>query len=104
MSNTETKVITTKLEDKKDYPSDYSDCTTEEIQNIKEMEKIVAEVESPAITEVLDNLKFKTDIDKMVFNRLPLTTNQKEYLLLSVNTDLLKGKLPENHGINPEKK
>ena len=103
MSNTKTKVITTKLEDKKDYPSDYSDCTPEEIQNIKEMEQIVAEVESPAITEVLDNLKFKTDIDKMVFDRLPLTTNQKEYLLLSVNTELLKDKLPENHGVNPEK-
>ena len=102
MSN-ETKVITTKLEDKKDYPSDYSDCTPEEIQNIKEMEQIVAEVESPAITEVLDNLKFKTDIDKFVFDRLPLTTNQKEYLLLSVNTELLKDKLPENHGVNPEK-
>ena len=103
MSNTDTKVITTKLEDKKDYPSDYSDCTPEEIQNIKEMEKIVAEVESPAITEVLNNLTFKTDIDKMIFDRLPLTTNQKEYLLLSVNTDLLKGKLPETHGVNPKK-
>jgi hypothetical protein len=95
MSN-ETKVITTKLEDKKDYPSDYSDCKPEEIQNIKEMEKIVAEVESPAITEVLNNLTFKTDIDKNVFERLPLTTNQKD-------TELIKGKLPENHGINPKK-
>ena len=82
MSNTETQVITTKLEDKKDYPSDYLDCTPEEIQNIKEMEKIVEEVESPAITEDIDNLKFKTNIDKMVFDRLQLTTNKKEYLLL----------------------
>ena len=102
MSNTDTdtKVITTKLEDKKDYPSDYSDCTPEEIQNIKEMEKIIQEVESPAITEVLDNLTFKTDIDKMIFDRLPLTTNQKEYLLLSVNTNLLNQELPYEHGVN----
>ena len=54
MSNTDTKIITTKLQNTKQYPSDYSDCTPEEIQNIKEMEKIVAEVESPAITEVLN--------------------------------------------------
>ena len=103
MSNTDVKVITTKLEDKPEYPDDYSDCTAEELQNINEMEKIIAEVESPAVTEVLDNLKFKTDIDKMVFDRLPLTTNQKEYLLLSVNTDLLNEKLPDEHGVNPNK-
>ena len=103
MSNTDVKVITTKLEDKPEYPDDYSDCTAEELQNIKEMEKIIAEVESPAVTEVLNNLKFKTDIDKNVFDRLPLTTNQKEYLLLSVNTDLLNEKLPDEHGVNPNK-
>ena len=100
MSNTETKIITTKLEDKNQFPKDYSDCTPEEIQNIKEMEQIIAEVESPAITEVLDNLTFKTDIDKIVFDRLPLTTNQKEYLLLSVNTNLLNQDLPYEHGVN----
>lgn len=97
------KVITGDVKEN-NKPDDYSDCTTKEIENIKEMQKLIAEIESPAITNVLDNLTFKTDIDKMIFDRLPLTTNQKEYLLLSVNTEHLKEDVPKEHGaIIPKK-
>ena len=95
-------VITTKVDAKKEYPDDFSDCTDEEMKSIKDMQKIIAEIESPAITDVLQNLTFKTDIDKMIFDRLPLTTNQKEYLLLSVNTEHLKNDVPLEHGAIPK--
>jgi hypothetical protein len=88
--------------DENPLPDDYSDCTEEERDNIKAFNKIIEEMESPAVTDVLKNLDFKTKIDEFVFNRLPLTTNQKEYLLLSVNSEHLPGILPAEHGVKPK--
>jgi hypothetical protein len=97
------KVVTVDVKDKNPKPDDYSDCTDEERENINAFNKIMAEIESAAVTDVLKNLDFKTDIDKMVFNRLPLTTNQKEYLLLSVNSDYFTETIPKEHGIKKVK-
>jgi hypothetical protein len=69
------------------------------------MNKTIKEIETPNITNILRDFQFKNKTDEEVFNRLPLTNIQKEYLLLSVNTDLLKGEVPAEHGyIETEKK
>jgi len=74
-------------------------------KNLEEMNKTIKEIETPNITNILRDFQFKNKMDEEVFNRLPLTNIQKEYLLLSVNTDLLKGEVPAEHGyIETEKK
>jgi hypothetical protein len=74
-------------------------------EDLEEMNKTIKEIETPNITNILRDFQFKNKTDEEVFNRLPLTNIQKEYLLLSVNTDLLKGEVPAEHGyIETEKK
>jgi len=73
-------------------------------KNLEEMNKTIKEIETPNITNVLKEFKFKNKMDEEIFNRLPLTNIQKEYLLLSVNTDLLKGEVPAEHGYIEEEK
>jgi len=73
-------------------------------KNLEEMNKTIKEIETPNITNILRDFQFKNKTDEEVFNRLPLTNIQKEYLLLSVNTDLLKGEVPAEHGYIEEKK
>ena len=73
-------------------------------KNLEEMNKTIKEIETPNITNILRDFKFKNKVDEEVFNRLPLTNIQKEYLLLSVNTDMLKGEVPAEHGYIEEKK
>ena len=73
-------------------------------KNLEEMNKTIKEIETPNITNILRDFKFKNKTDEEVFNRLPLTNIQKEYLLLSVNTDLLKGEVPAEHGYIEEEK
>jgi hypothetical protein len=74
-------------------------------KTLEEMDKTIKEIETPNITNILRDFKFKNKVDEEVFNRLPLTNIQKEYLLLSVNTDLLKGEVPAEHGyVETEKK
>lgn len=74
-------------------------------KNLEEMNKTIKEIETPNITNVLKEFKFKNKMDEEIFNRLPLTNIQKEYLLLSVNTDLLPDEVPAEHGyIETEKK
>jgi len=86
-------------------------------KNLEEMNKTIKEIETPNITNILRDFQFKNKMDEEVFNRLPLTNIQKEYLLLSVNTpigvdgdsvfsftDLLKGEVPAEHGYIEEKK
>lgn len=73
-------------------------------KTLEEMNKTIKEIETPNITNILRDFKFKNKTDEEVFNRLPLTNIQKEYLLLSVNTDLLKGEVPAEHGYIEEKK
>lgn len=73
-------------------------------KNLEEMNKTIKEIETPSITNTLRDFQFKNKMDEEVFNRLPLTNIQKEYLLLSVNTDLLKGEVPAEHGYIEEEK
>jgi len=86
-------------------------------KNLEEMNKTIKEIETPNITNILRDFQFKNKMDEEVFNRLPLTNIQKEYLLLSVNTpigvdgdsvfsftDLLKGQVPAEHGYIEEEK
>jgi hypothetical protein len=73
-------------------------------KNLEEMNKTIKEIETPNITNILRDFQFKNKMDEEVFNRLPLTNIQKEYLLLSVNTDLLKGEVPAEHGYIEEEK
>ena len=73
-------------------------------KNLEEMNKTIKEIETPNITNTLRDFQFKNKMDEEVFNRLPLTNIQKEYLLLSVNTDLLKGEVPAEHGYIEEEK
>jgi len=73
-------------------------------KNLEEMNKTIKEIETPNITNVLKEFKFKNKMDEEIFNRLPLTNIQKEYLLLSVNTDLLPDEVPAEHGYVEEEK
>ena len=73
-------------------------------KNLEEMNKTIKEIETPNITNVLKDFKFKNKMDEEIFNRLPLTNIQKEYLLLSVNTDLLPEEVPAEHGYIEEEK
>ena len=73
-------------------------------KNLEEVNKTIKEIETPNITNILRDFQFKNKMDEEVFNRLPLTNIQKEYLLLSVNTDLLKGEVPAEHGYIEDEK
>ena len=65
--------------------SDKSDCKDEKL-NVEEIERVYKDITTKKYckTDILDNVKFETTMDKFVFDHLPLSNSQKEELLLSM--------------------
>ena len=64
--------------------------TNEEIERQDEQNKIILDAKASSKTNILNTIKFNNELDKEVFNLLPLSDAQKEQLILSVefNTDI----------------
>ncbi len=64
--------------------------TKEEKERQDEQNKIILDANASSKTNILNTIKFNNELDKEVFNLLPLSDAQKEELILSVefNTDL----------------
>lgn len=57
-----------------------------EVDNSEEIEKILEDIDSLKYckTNILNDVRFMSKMDKFVFDALPLTNSQKEELLLSL--------------------
>ena len=64
--------------------------TKEEKERQDEQNKIILDAKASSKTNILNTIKFNNELDKEVFNLLPLSDAQKEELILSCefNTDL----------------
>ena len=64
--------------------------TKEDKEREKEQNKIIKASKSSSKTNILHTIKFNNELDKQVFDMLPLSDAQKEELILSCefNTDL----------------
>lgn len=72
-------------EDKKTLPpDDLSDCTKEEIEQVKAFEECLKEYKKPSKTKIEKMIDFETELDKWVWDRLPLSNAQKEELLYGI--------------------
>ena len=64
--------------------------TREEKERQDEQNKIIKDAKASAKTNILNTIKFNSELDQQVFDLLPLSDAQKEELILSCefNTDL----------------
>ena len=64
--------------------------TKEDKEREKEQNEIIKASKTSSKTNILHTIKFNSELDKQVFDMLPLSDAQKEELILSVefNTDL----------------
>lgn len=83
--------------------------TKEEKERQDEQNKIILDAKASSKTNILNTIKFNNELDKEVFNLLPLSDAQKEELILSCefNTDIetitdnnWDGRLSPSKGIN----
>ena len=58
--------------------------TKEEKERHEEQEKAIKQALEPAKTNILNNISFKNELDKQVFDMLPLSDEQKEELIFGV--------------------
>ena len=65
-------------------PEDLSDCTKEEIEQVKAFEECLKQYKKPSKTKIEKVLDFDTDLDKWVWDRLPLSNAQKEEILYGI--------------------
>jgi hypothetical protein len=65
-------------------PEDLSDCTKEEQNAVKEFNSLLDEYKAPSKTKIEKVLDFETDLDKFVWERLPLSGKQKEQILYEI--------------------
>ena len=65
-------------------PVDLSDCTKEEIEQVKAFEDCLKQYKKPSKTKIEKVLDFDTDLDKWVWDRLPLSNAQKEEMLYEI--------------------
>ena len=66
-----------------------NNITDDEVK-VEEQEKIIKDAKAPAKTNILNCIKFKNNLDKQIFDLLPLSDAQKEELILDVefNTNI----------------
>lgn len=50
----------------------------------KEFDELVEAIKKPARTNILNEIKFEREIDRLIFDRLPLSDIQKEDILLDL--------------------
>ena len=65
-------------------PEDLSDCTKEEIEQVKAFEECLKQYKKPSKTKIEKVIDFETDLDKWVWERLPLSNAQKEQMLYEI--------------------
>lgn len=65
-------------------PEDLSDCTKEEIEEVKKFENIFREYKKTSKTKIEKVIDFESDLDKWVWERLPLSNAQKEEMLYEI--------------------
>jgi hypothetical protein len=65
-------------------PEDLSDCTKEERDAVNKFNQDLKEFKEPSKTKIEKVLDFETDLDKWVWERLPLSGQQKEQLLYEI--------------------
>lgn len=83
MSNTLSKEL--KEETTKTLPpNDLSDLTEEEIKQVEIFNKDLKEYKKPSKTKIEKMIDFETELDKWVWDRLPLSNAQKEELLYGI--------------------
>jgi len=83
MSNVLSKEL--KEETKKTLPpDDLSDLTEEERKQVEIFNKDLKEYKKPSKTKIEKMLDFETELDKWVWERLPLSNAQKEELLYGI--------------------
>jgi hypothetical protein len=63
-------------------PDDLSDCTKEEIKVVREFEKELDKVKKKS--KFLKLIEPENDLDKFVWDRLPLTDDQKEQMIFEL--------------------
>ena len=72
-------------EDKKTLPpDDLSDLTEEERKQVELFNKDLKEYKKPSKTKIEKMIDFETELDKWVWERLPLSNAQKEELLYGI--------------------
>jgi len=86
MSNVLSKELKEEIkEDKKNLPpDDLSDLTEEERKQVELFNKDLKEYKKPSKTKIEKMLDFETELDKWVWERLPLSNAQKEELLYGI--------------------
>ena len=65
-------------------PEDLSYCTKEEREAVEEFNKCLFKYKEPSKTKIEKVLDFETDLDKWVWERLPLSGKQKEQMLYEI--------------------
>lgn len=65
-------------------PDDLSDCTKEEIEQVKTFEECLKQYKKPSKTKIEKVIDFETELDKWVWDRLPLSNAQKEEMLYEI--------------------
>ncbi len=65
-------------------PEDLSDCTKEEIEQVKAFDDCLKQYKKPSKTKIEKVIDFETELDKWVWDRLPLSNAQKEEMLYEI--------------------
>ena len=65
-------------------PEDLSDCTKEEIEAVNKFNECLEQFKEPSKTKIEKVLDFETDLDKWVWEHLPLSGAQKEQMLYEI--------------------
>ena len=72
--------------DKKEESKEELKEELKEVDNSDELERVYKDITTKKYckTDILNNLSFESEIDKYVFDFLPLSNSQKEQLLLNI--------------------
>lgn len=65
-------------------PDDLSDLTEEERKQVEIFNKDLKEYKKPSKTKIEKMIDFETELDKWVWERLPLSNAQKEEILYGI--------------------
>lgn len=76
-----------KVDEPKLPPDDLSDLTEDEKKQVEVFNKDLEEYKKPSKTKIEKVLDFETELDKWVWERLPLSNAQKEQMLYEIFVD-----------------
>lgn len=76
-----------KVDEPKLPPDDLSDLTEDEKKQVELFNKDLEEYKKPSKTKIEKVLDFETELDKWVWERLPLSNAQKEQMLYEIFVD-----------------